>query len=83
MDDGLSHRAAAKVAGVSKTAIGKAIAAGHLQALATGKVTASALRAWMAGRCPCRLPGGCRASRAAEPERDGQLDGAPRHVGTQ
>jgi len=68
-DEGLSHRAAGRVAGVSKTAIGKAIEAGHLDALHGGKVTAAALDRWMSGR---RAPSGnqpavCRRQVATPP----------------
>lgn len=59
------HRAAAKVAGVSKTAIGKAIESGHLLALPDGRVTMAALENWSAGR---RAPrGGNVATSVAAP----------------
>ncbi len=64
MTEGLSHRAAGRVAGVSKTAIGKAIESGHLKALPDGKVTAEALDEWMQGR---RAPRGGNLKRFSRP----------------
>lgn len=60
--EGLSNREAARVAGVSHTAIAKAKKSGHLAVLANGNVSAEALDKWLSGR---RAPRGNQVSRVA------------------
>jgi hypothetical protein len=54
MSDGLSNRAAGKLAGCSHVAIAKAIEHGHLATLPDGKISPEALDKWNAGRRSAR-----------------------------